>query len=140
MVLLTSTDPARQAEVFEAQKAVPARGGGRQLYQQMPQKSGKKEPSLSVQQQTGASPERDEVQSTSPKGFRSALDFFASYFALIDLNCTPLPWCVCHLKCFLPGSDIKLFLLTSSCIFCGEYTSWIGLQIHFTMGTAGQEK
>lgn len=91
MVLLTSTDPARQAKVFEAQKAVPARGGGRQLYQQMPQKSGKKEPSLSVQQQTGASPERDEVQSTSPKGFRSALDFFASYFALIDLNCTPLP-------------------------------------------------
>lgn len=90
MVLLTSTDPARQAEVFEAQKAVPARGGGRQLYQQMPQKSGKKN-HLSVQQQTGASPERDEVQSTSPKGFRSALDFFASYFALIDLNCTPLP-------------------------------------------------
>lgn len=83
MVLLTSTDPARQAEVFEAQKGVPPRGGGRQLYQQMPQKSWKKAPSLSVQQQPGASLERGEVQSTSPKGFWSALDFSASY---IDLN------------------------------------------------------
>lgn len=66
-----------------------------------------------MQQQTGASPERGEVQSTSPKGFWSALDFSASYFTLIDLNCTPLPRRMCHLKCFLPASDIKLFLLTS---------------------------